>query len=239
MEDSELAIFPNDPFFQTQLITQMRGLHKKFDNDLYCGDGLIHDGSEKREDNDHPIETFVAEFFAGLVQVQHQLIAFLDAFPTNVAPVVGWQALIDGPLHAALSNEIGTMIAQAAPAPSRNDVVVKMRVAGQMRGFVMISTAGEEPLFRRDDDTLWTLSALAEQASPATPALFTAVPPGSGVRIGIDQDSDGVSDALDPCPQDPDPACGVAGAASGASVGGGARLAGADPRGNQPRPRRP
>ncbi|MFQ5494064.1 MAG: imidazolonepropionase, partial [Phycisphaerae bacterium] len=66
-------------FAQLQLVTQLRGIHKKFRSDVYNGFGLIHDGREERETNlpdvncpggqtvpactNHPLCTFIREFF--------------------------------------------------------------------------------------------------------------------------------------------------------------------------------
>ncbi len=193
---------------QTQLVPQLRGIHKKFIADKYNGHGLLHDGQEKSRDNNHPLETFVEVFFPGLIPVQHQLIAFVDAFSSNVMPVVGMQALALDPNDPALAGDVMTMVNQFDQSPSHCDVIVKVRVQGRMHGLVLESI-GAAPMFRADDNSLLSLTLLSALASPATPMLFTAVPPGSGVRAGIDQDMDGTPDALDSCPQSAAPACGT------------------------------
>ena len=42
-----------------------------------------------------------------------------------------------------------------------------------------------------------------ELATEEGPLTYTCVPPGSGVRIGIDRDGDGVLDGLDNCSGNP------------------------------------
>ncbi|MCA9243436.1 MAG: hypothetical protein KDA32_05745, partial [Phycisphaerales bacterium] len=193
---------------QTQLVPQLRGIHKKAHADKYNGHGLLHDGQEKSRDNNHPLETFVEVFFPGLIPVQHQLIAFVEAFPTNVMPVVGMQTLAFDPNTVTQSADVDTMVAQFDQSPSHCDVIVKVRVQGKMRGLVLESI-GAEPMFRADDNSILSLSLMSALAGPTRPMLFTAVPPGSGVRAGIDQDLDGTPDALDACPQNPAPVCGT------------------------------
>jgi hypothetical protein len=131
------------------------------------------------------------------------MIAFLDAFPTNVAPVVGWQVLVQDQLIPPPS-DIQLMIDQHQASPSRCDVVAKGRGPDDagMHGYWLLPPAGNQPLFQKDDGTTILLSDLVQTAAPASPLVFTAVPPGSGKRIGIDQDDDGTPDALDPCPQE-------------------------------------
>lgn len=189
-------------FAQIQLVPQMRVLHRKFNSDKFNGFGLLHDGREEREANDHPIDTFLQQFFPGIAGPvpSSQMIAFLTAFQTNVMPVVGWQVdwndAADGTKDLA---DINTMIAQHALAPSRCDVVVQGMVAGEPRGWVLVQPS--PPVFRADDDTLVSLDDLAQIVANGQPLVVTAVPPGSGTRIGIDQDLDGLPNGLDPHPQ--------------------------------------
>lgn len=186
-------------------MTQLRGIHKKFDSDLYNGFGLIHDGREEREDNNHPLETFLKQFFPGIGNdpvLSEHLIAFVTAFPTNVMPVVGWQVLASNPVGVPDAAEINVMIEQSLQNPSRCDVVAKGVIAGIHRGYLFVGmNASNEPLFESDDDASLTLGDLLSLLTAGDSLVFTAVPPESGRRIGIDQDGDCYSDGLDPQPQ--------------------------------------
>ncbi|MBK8915129.1 MAG: hypothetical protein IPM64_11120 [Phycisphaerales bacterium] len=199
-EVGDLGIDLSGLALQTQLVPQLRELGKKFDSDLYNGFGLLHHGTEEREQNNHPIESFVIEFFPGLVPVVGDLIAFLDAWPTNVMPVVGMQVLVQsggppgGPTPLPL--DVMLMIGQHEMTRSRCDVIAKRTENGIQRGFTYSGGA-----FLTDMGGSVTLAQLVSSASAATPVLFMAVPPGSGVRLGIDQDWDGFLDGLDTCPQ--------------------------------------
>ena len=48
----------------------------------------------------------------------------------------------------------------------------------------------------------------AQADVPGQERTYTCVPPGSGLRMGIDRDADGCLDGDDPAPDTPGPACG-------------------------------
>lgn len=195
-------------FGQRQLVPQNRAGNKKFRMEKYCGFGLLHDGREESEDNGHPLQTFLQQFFCNFTPIQRlNIIAFMEAFPTEVDPVVGWQVLalpaVDQIVPADVISAINLMIARHSEPEPACDVVAKGVVGGQRRGYVLIAT-DPAVLFKSDVDTLHTLDDLLNSLSGGDALVFTAVPPGSGVRIGIDQDLDGMGDGLDPRPQKDD-----------------------------------
>src|SRR5262249_24372927 len=82
------------------------------------------------------------------------------------------------------------------------DVVVKGNLAGVQRGWVRQSNG----TFKSDraSDALLTDSQLRAQAATAgQERAYTAVPVGSGTRIGIDRALDGCLDSDDGAPTDP------------------------------------
>jgi len=187
-------------FAQIQIITQLRGIHKKFDSDLYNGFGLIHDGREEREQNGHPLQTFLLQFFPALdAQQRSDMIDFVTAFPTNVMPVVGWQVRAVNPLDPALRQAIDRMIAQSQLDPSQNDVIARGRIAGLPVGFQLQPDPGAA-IFRSDLDELRTLDDLLALLSTADELVFEAVPPGSGLRLALDFDSDCILNGFDSLP---------------------------------------
>lgn len=189
-------------FAQLQIVTQMRGIHKKFVGDLYNGFGMIHDGREEREDNAHPLQTFLNDFFPAIApQDQLNMIAAINAFPSNVMNVVGWQIPVSGPVGAANQQDLNVMIAQHRKTPSHNDVVANGVFAGAAVGYWMEDASVDPPTFRRDDDTTIGLDALLASLTSADLLVFTATTPGSGKRIGVDEDTDALLDAIDPMPQ--------------------------------------
>jgi hypothetical protein len=74
------------------------------------------------------------------------------------------------------------------------DLIAKAWVEGRPRGWVLDAQSG---LFRPDaaEAAAVTLLGLGEIADvPGQEVTLTCVPPGSGVRMGIDRDEDGVLD---------------------------------------------
>ncbi len=194
-------------FAQLQIITQMRGLHKKFIGDVYDGFGMVHDGREERESNEHPLQTFLNEFFpeviTGITPVQQlDMIAALNAFPSNVMNVVGWQVQVDFPsAPASALSDIDVMVAQYLKTPSHCDIVIKGVVGGVHRGYWLTGVNNGQREFLSDTGAFETQGAILASLQPGDSLIFTAVPPGSGKRIGIDQDTDGLLDGNDPAPQ--------------------------------------
>jgi len=200
--DGDAGFNLNGLFFgQIQLTTQLRGIHKKLESDRFTGFGLIHDGREERKDNEGPLDTFLEDFFPGIpaAGLDDELKAFVAAFPTNVMPVVGEQVLIDSAPTPQQTAAIDVMIQQHAMTPSRADVIAKGTLDGAPRGFVLIDPAG--PTFQSDDGSSISFDDLLAGVGGGDALLFTGVPPGSGERLGVNQDMDCDPDALDPFPQ--------------------------------------
>lgn len=201
-------------FAQIQEITQLRQIEKKFNSDVFNGYGLIHDGRETREPNDptapldpdidHPLQTFLKNFFTFTASERSDLIEFMTAFPTNTLPVVGWEVRITSPSDTLAVADINTMIAQNRMNPSQNDVVARGLRGGQETGFVLLAADPNDPnapaQFMSDTFEVDTLSNLLASLQPSDVLVFMAVPPGSGTRIGIDWDLDCILNGLDVYP---------------------------------------
>jgi len=204
---------------QIQEVPQLRGLYKKTPSARLTGFGLMHDG--RIEPFDSPanqpdaLAQFLRTFFlfpadqmAGTSQNFTELKAFLQAFPSNVTNVVGWQVRVRGAGSPQNLADIDTMIGQAqviaiagVPQADRCDVVAQGLIGGEMRGYVYVrpAVAGNAGTFRSDRHETFTLANLLSGVSSGY-LVFMAVPPGSGVRIGIDADGDCDPNGLDPFP---------------------------------------
>jgi YVTN family beta-propeller protein len=152
------------------------------------GFGFIHDGSMDNLFNfvSLPVFQFTGD------QQKRDMEAFLLAFDTGTAPAVGAQQTLD----AANKNQPGVvtrisiLVAQAELGDV--DLVAKGRVGGIARGYFYVGGGA----FQSDRQSEGTIAETALRALAGTGAeiTYTAVPPGSGVRIGIDRDSDGYRD---------------------------------------------
>lgn len=123
---------------------------------------------------------------AGIVQ-RRQLESFLLAFDSNLAPVVGQQVTLRADNWSTATPRIQLLKARAEAGEC--DLVAKARG----RGYLYLGNG----LFRSDRRRLPSVAEdlIRLQAfGRGGEVTFTAVPPGSGVRIGIDRDEDGVLD---------------------------------------------
>lgn len=200
-QDIALDIFGAGLFGQVELVTQLRGINEKLEMDRYTGFGFIHDGREERNGLSSSVEMFLAQFFPALWSAGEtpNFVAFLSAFETNVMPCVGEQFMWNVPDDPAQLQTLHAMIAQYDLAPTRCDVVLSGRVGTRVRGYVMLS-GGPSPTFQSDTDQILTLDEVSSLVDAGSELMVSAVPPGSGKRIGIDWDRDCISNGLDESP---------------------------------------
>ena len=103
---------------------------------------------------------------------------------------------------ATVGPRIDLLLARAGQ--NECDVVVKGTVGGVQRGAVRV--AGTSNLFKIDRaaDPLLTDAQMRNLATtPGQELTYSCVPPGSGIRIGIDRDQDGCLDFDDADPTNP------------------------------------
>jgi len=163
-----------------------------FLGDQVRGFGFLHDGSVDTVFDF--LHASVFNFGSNPDTKRRQVEAFLLAFDTGLAPIVGQQVSATPTTFAdpTVTGRVNLMIARANAGDC--DLVVKGIRAGEARGWLYQPSAGQ---FESDraTETLLTEATLRGQAATAGQELtYTAVPPGSGVRIGVDRDEDGFLD---------------------------------------------
>jgi hypothetical protein len=121
--------------------------------------------------------------------VRRQLEQFMLAFPSNLKPIVGQQITLSASNTAVVAPRIQLLEQRAAAGDC--DLVAKASFGDREHGFLY--TGGQ---FTRDQTGAPPLSdaGLRGLANGKWTVTFTCVPPGSGVRIGIDRDLDGTLD---------------------------------------------
>jgi len=133
-----------------------------------------------------------AELEANITQ-RRQVEAFVLAFDSNLAPIVGQQATLTDESGPDVSARIDLLEARAKAGEC--ELVVKGVIHGRAVGFLYDPTTGA---FAPDTRRARPLSDRQLRALVRLGALtFTAVPPGSGYRIGLDRDLDGRLDGDD------------------------------------------
>lgn len=123
-------------------------------------------------------------------KMRRDMEAFMLAFDSNLAPIVGQQVTLTRRTSDSVRPRIALMINRAQA--NECDLVAKLRFWERERGFLY-----EQGEWRRDragrssipNDVFLIVVELLN-----LPTTFTCVPPGSGVRIGIDRDENGTLD---------------------------------------------
>jgi YVTN family beta-propeller protein len=182
---------------QDMLIPQLRNMYEKVgfkdsavtDNKL--GYGYLHDGVV---DNlfsflGLPVFQFVDD------DQRRDMEAFLLAFDTGTAPIVGSQVTVSGTnKNDAEILALLSLMHIRASGPDC-DLIAKGLVGGLQRGYAM-NFIGEFQSDRNWEDPL-TLDELRSLATDGGELTFTCVPVGSGIRAGIDRDRDEAYDRLE------------------------------------------
>ena len=162
------------------------------------GTGYLHDGAADTVKN-----FLAAAVFTLTNQEERDIEAFIFAFPSDLAPIVGQQVTLDASNGGVVNSRIDLMLTQAqvffdslmlGGGVTECDVVVKGSVGGVPRGWRFDSSSG---LYEDDLGSSISDASLRALASSEGPLTFTAVPPGSGRRIGIDRDRDTLLDGVE------------------------------------------
>ncbi len=123
--------------------------------------------------------------------LRRQVEQFMLAFDSNLAPIVGQQITLTDTNGGTVGARISLLIARAAAGEC--DLTVKGALDGEQRGWYRTS-AGTFQIDRSAERAV-TDTALRNQAGTAgQERTYTCVPPGSGLRIGVDRDGDGFFD---------------------------------------------
>jgi YVTN family beta-propeller protein len=190
----KIGMFGNPPTFG------FPNTDNTFQGDQVRGFGFLHDGSVDTVFRFHHGISFSVNATgegnggflngpAGDVQ-RRQVEAFVLAFPTNLAPIVGQQITLTASSSAAVSARVQLLRRRADAGEC--DLVAKTEIFDVEAGFLYVGSGR----FRTDRRALPPIdeAALRLLAQVGRPVTYTCVPPGSGQRIGVDRDGDGFWD---------------------------------------------
>jgi YVTN family beta-propeller protein len=167
--------------------------------DQVRGFGYLHDGSVDTTFRFHSGAVFNQSgtnpggFAPGAAgdPMRRNMEAFMLAYDSNLAPIVGQQITRTAASGAAVDARIDLMIQRADAGEC--DLVAKALVAGAARGFLYLG--GNTFVSDRQSELPLSDAALRALATNSGQEVtYTCTPPGSGLRIGIDQDGDGFAD---------------------------------------------
>jgi len=191
-------------------------------DDQIRGFGFLHDGSFDSLNSFTQIFTFGAaatEFgLADVEEARDAVIDFLFAFPNVLAPVVGQQVTARSnatptppPFPSSITDRIQLFETRAAtayatpedPSAMECDLIVKGTLAGEHRGYLFDPVTTLYQPDRASDSNVSRATLLTQAAVADQELTWTCMPPGSGLRTGIDRDEDGALDGDDNCPSAP------------------------------------
>ncbi len=185
-------------------VPQLRAIYQKMDfnngagTNSIGGFGITHDGT------DPSLQVFLSrQVFANIRNdntIKNNLAAFVQCFDTGTAPAVGYSRTVNSNnvATAAITNDWALLEAQAAL--TNIELVVKGTLDGSHHGLWYEPSSG---FYRTDSTRLAALThaQLAAKIQNGDTLTFMGVPFGSGYRMGIDRDEDGVLDGDVPPPQ--------------------------------------
>ncbi|APR78183.1 Hypothetical protein A7982_03530 [Minicystis rosea] len=187
--------------FGNPIIAGFTSQDDAFKGDQVRGFGFLHDGTVDTLFRFHTGVSFTEDATGpgnggfpngpeGDVQ-RRDLEAFLLAFPTNLAPIVGQQITL-GPSGQAATNPRINLLRQRADA-GECELIAKTVLIGSEVGFLYVGAghfvSDRQSLPPIDDAMLRYLAT-----GWGNPVTYTCVPPASGVRLGVDRDGDGFWD---------------------------------------------
>ncbi len=168
--------------------------------DQVRGFGFLHDGSVDTLFRFHNAVVFnqsplnptgITQDAAGDIE-RSNLEAFMMAFDTNFAPIIGQQVTRSSTSLPDVDASIDLLVQRANAGEA--DIVVKGIVSSEARGYVYVG-GGNFESDRVSDGTITDAALRALAAGAGQELTFTAVPPSDGLRIGVDRDNDSFRDA--------------------------------------------
>jgi len=154
------------------------------------GFGFIHDGSFDSVFRFHNAGFIFPQGEEGDRQ-KRAAEAFVLAFDSNLAPIVGQQITLNASTSAVVNARINLLIARAEQGEC--DLVAKTVINGRETGY-LYAGAGKFMTSRRNQPPIPEALLRAVTLFSDRSLTYTCVPRGAGVRIGIDRDLDGAYD---------------------------------------------
>jgi YVTN family beta-propeller protein len=206
--EGSLRLIINSNFFQVFQdfkVAHLRNIYQKQDFNpaagasSIAGFGMTHDGAFANAFN------FLSRpFFEGLsidATRKNNINAYLQCFDTGMSPAVGYSRTLASTNVSSpgISNDWALLENQAFPAQTI-DLIVKGTIDGQRHG--MLYQPGLN-VYQPDSTNLPSLthSQLAAKVLAGDTLTIMGVPTGSGQRMAIDRDVNGVLDGDEPLPR--------------------------------------
>jgi len=169
----------------------------QFQGDQIRGFGFLHDGSMGTV-----FDFLRARVFTINDSQRQDFEQFMLAFDTTFAPIVGQQITLTNRNAAVAGPRIDLMLARATTpfdlvnqsAATECNLVAKAVSGGAARGYLLDAVTGNFRSDRAVEPEISDAQLRALASVDGQQVTYTCVPPGEGVRQGLDRDGDGVFD---------------------------------------------
>ncbi|MFO0984414.1 MAG: hypothetical protein U1E76_22260 [Planctomycetota bacterium] len=192
---------------------QLRGVYEK-EFAFLSGFGILHDGSIDSIRDFLDIQIIGGDAFPLFTKTDRdEVAAFVKQWDTGLAPLTGAQFTLNRDTLAAADAFLDLAEAQAVPPASNVDLILKgsVRRPGALQPLTTAPSVGSDLFgavftlnpaaaafqYQTDTSALGFLDRAALKilaANGLMEATFTCVPPGTGRRLGVDRDEDGLMD---------------------------------------------
>jgi hypothetical protein len=153
------------------------------------GFGITHDGT------DSTLFRFLSRpvfgNFASDTTRKNNLSAFVQCFDTGMAPTVGYGRTVNAASLTSVTNDWNLLESQAAL--TNIDLIIKGTINGRLHGLIYIPASNA---YRMDttNSALLGRATLTSFVQAGDNITLLGVPPGSGLRMAIDRNGDGILD---------------------------------------------
>jgi YVTN family beta-propeller protein len=161
------------------------------------GFGIVHDGT------DPSLQVFLSRpVFSSIrtnTTLKNNLAAFVQCFDTGTAPAVGYTRTLSSNNVASISATQDWSMLESQAAVTNIDLIARGTLDGARHGLLYQPLSGA---YLPDTTNLPSLTRtqLAAKIQQGDSLTLMGVPPGSGRRLGVDRDEDGVLDGDVPAP---------------------------------------
>jgi YVTN family beta-propeller protein len=184
-------------------VPQLRSIYQKLNVDFAAGAqslggfGLIHDGI------DPDLFTFLSRdvfgVFANDTVRKRNLDAFVQCFDTGTAPAVGYTRSVSLANVGASEVTQDWDLLESQVAATNIDLIVKGTIDGRSHGLIYDPASN---LYRADQSSLgpFTREELVAKVQAGDVLNLMGVAPGTGQRMAVDRNENGILDADEPAP---------------------------------------
>jgi YVTN family beta-propeller protein len=185
-------------------VPQLRAIYQKmhFTNGIGSnsigGFGLVHDGTIPS------LQAFLANPVFRLISnnatIKNNLSAFVQCFDTGTAPAVGYTRTLTSANVASASGSNDWSLLESQAALTNIDLIAKGTINGAPHG-LLFQPVSANYIADTTNLSAFTRAQLKTRIQSGDTLTLMGVPPGSGRRMGIDRDLDGILDADVPAPK--------------------------------------